>query len=262
MAAEATGASRTLTLPTGQDLTFAEFGQNTDSAMLVLHAGAGPHTVMEFAEAASKQSYVIVPTHPGFEGTPREEGTDSVADLAEAYLDLIDTLGLEQVLVVGNSLGAWIATEVALRDNHGRVKAVTLIGATGIKPTPPLEVADPRKAGPVRTGELAFHDPKFRDDPSTFTEEQQATFFGNASTAVVYGGEDFYDTKLAARQHRVTVPVLVIAGEQDGIAPPEFQRAMAGGFPNSTFTTIPEAAHFPHIEQPAAVFDALEDFLK
>ncbi|TDD53863.1 alpha/beta hydrolase [Kribbella antibiotica] len=256
-------AVRTIPLASGQELTFAEYGQNTDStAVLVLHAGAGPATVAGFAAATSEHAYVIAPTYPGFEGTPRAESTDSVADLAEAYLDLIDILELDHVFVVGNSLGAWVATEIALRDNHGRVSALTLIGATGIEPTWPLEVADPRKEGPVRTGELAYHDPKFRDDPSALTDEQRATFFANASTAVVYGGEKFYDPKLAARQHRVTIPVLVLAGEQDGISPVKYQRAVAAGFPRSTFRTIPQAAHFPHIEQPAAVFAAINDFVQ
>ncbi len=35
-------------------------------------------------------------------------------------------------MVVGNSIGGWIAAEMALRDNHGRIGALTLLNAVGI----------------------------------------------------------------------------------------------------------------------------------
>ena len=79
---------------------------------------------------------------PGFDGTPRPDWTDSVADLAVAYLDLIDELGLDGVMVIGSSIGGWIAAEMGLRDTRGRIACLTLIDAVGIKPEPPLEIAD------------------------------------------------------------------------------------------------------------------------
>jgi pimeloyl-ACP methyl ester carboxylesterase len=259
-----TPTTRAITLTSGQEITFAEYGQNTDgTAVLMLHGGAGPRTMAGFAAGMSGQAYTIVPTHPGFDGAPRAAATDSIADLAEAYLDLIDILGLDRVFVVGSSFGGWIAAEIGLRDNHGRVCALTLLGASGVKPEPPLEIADPAKIGPVRTGELAFHNPAFRLDPATLTDQQRAMMAANAATQSVYGGPDKnYDPKLAGRLHRVTVPVLVIAGELDGIVPPEYQRALAAGFPRATFRVIPEAGHFPHMEQPGLVFSAIETFVK
>jgi pimeloyl-ACP methyl ester carboxylesterase len=73
------------------------------------------------AAALSGHAYVVTPTHPGFDGTPRVPWLDSAADLADAYLDLIEELGLDAVMVIGNSLGGWIAAEMALRDIHGKV---------------------------------------------------------------------------------------------------------------------------------------------
>ena len=62
---------------------------------------------------------------------------------------------------------------------------------------PPLEIADPAKIGPVRIGELAFHDPKFRLNPAALTEAQRATMAANAATQALYGGEyKNYDPKL------------------------------------------------------------------
>ncbi|MFE2430565.1 hypothetical protein ACFXJ5_27930 [Streptomyces sp. NPDC059373] len=62
-----------------------------------------------------------------------------------AYLDLIDELNLHAVTVAGSSVDGWIASEMGLRDNRGRISALVLLGATCIKPEPPLEIADPAK---------------------------------------------------------------------------------------------------------------------
>ena len=58
-------------------------------------------------------NWVLTPTHPGFGGTPRPDQLDSVAGLAALYGGLLDLLGLEDVTVIGNSVGGWIAAGVA-----------------------------------------------------------------------------------------------------------------------------------------------------
>ena len=257
-------ATRTIELRGGLTITVDEYGEvdGGGEGALVLHGGAGPRSVAGLAAALSRHSYVVVPTHPGFDGTPRPDGTDSVADLASAYLDLIEELGLRTVLVLGSSVGGWIAAEMGLRDNHGRVRGLTLLAATGIEPEPPLEIADPAKLGPVKTAELAFHDPRFRPDPAALSDEQKAAMVANQAALAVYaGGPHFcYDPKLRGRLHRVTVPVLVLAGEQDGIAPLEYERALAASFPRATFRPVAQAGHFPHLEQPEAVLAAIDGF--
>jgi pimeloyl-ACP methyl ester carboxylesterase len=251
-------------LRNGLTVTVDEYGEAdaSGSGALVLHGGAGPRSVAGLAAALSQHSYVVVPTHPGFDGTPRPDGLDSVADLASAYLDLAEELGLRTVLVLGSSVGGWIAAEMGLRDNHERVSRLVLLGSTGIEPEPPLEIADPAKLGPVKTGELAFHNPRLRTDPATLSEQQAAAMAANQRALAVYaGGPHFcYDPKLRGRLHRVSIPVLVLAGEQDGIAPLEYQRDLAASFPNATLRPVAEAGHFPHIEQPEAVLAAINVF--
>jgi pimeloyl-ACP methyl ester carboxylesterase len=179
-----------------------------------------------------------------------------------AYLDLIDELNLHAVMVAGSSVGGWIAAEMGLRDNRGRISSLVLLGATGIKPEYPLEIGDPAKLGPVKTGELAFHKPELRLNRAALSEEQKVAMAANQRTLAVYAGDPFcHDPKLRGRLHRVTVPVLVLAGEQDGIVPLEYERALADSFPRATFRSILEAGHFPHIEQPGAVFGAIGDFV-
>lgn len=252
--------TRTVTLPGGVAVTITEYGTPADSGALVLHGGAGPGSVTGFAASLAQHSYVVVPTHPGFDGTPRPDDFDSIGDLATAYLDLIDTLGLTSVMVAGNSIGGWIASEMGLRDNHGRIRALVLLAAVGITPRPPLEIADPAVIGPVRTGELAFFKPELRPDPAALSDEQKAVAGANQRTQAVYAAGN-HDPRLRRRLHRITVPVLVLAGEADGIVPLEYERDLAAAFPRATFRSIPEAGHFPHLEQPGAVLGALGAFV-
>jgi pimeloyl-ACP methyl ester carboxylesterase len=254
------GTIRTIDLHDGLSVTVEKHGVRDSSAVLMLHGGAGPRSMTAFSAAMSGHAYVITPTHPGFDGTPRPDRADSIADLAVAYLDLIERMGLRRVLVVGSSFGGWIAAEMALRDNHGRISGLVLLAAVGITPEPPLEIADPAQLGPVRTGELAFHDPRLRLNPATMSDQQKAAIAANQRTAAAYAAGR-YDPKLRGRLHRVTVPVLVLAGEQDGIVPLAYERALADAFPRAAFQAIAQAGHFPHIEQPGAVLAAIDEFV-
>ena len=63
---------------------------------LLLHGGAGPRSVAGFADllGTREPARVLVPTHPGFDGTPRPEGLHSIPALARVYAGLLDQLEL------------------------------------------------------------------------------------------------------------------------------------------------------------------------
>jgi pimeloyl-ACP methyl ester carboxylesterase len=255
---------RTIELPGGLELTIQEFGENTEgTAVLMLHGGAGPRTMAGFSAAMSEHVYVITPTHPGFDGTPRPQWADSVADLATVYLDLLDALDLTTVMVIGNSVGGWIASEMALRDNHGRVGAVVLINGVGIHAyRQENQVLDVRTINPAEIGKLSFANEALRPDFSSFTDAQRAAAAANQKTLAIYGGEHFtYDPKLRGRLHRVNLPVLVVWGEQDGIAPLEYGRGYTKAFSNGHFARIPDAGHLPQVEQTGATLGAIFGFV-
>src|SRR5580658_1633882 len=96
------------------EVSVAEYGSG--QPFLLLHGGAGPQSVTGFAEkfAAAHQVRVLAPTHPGFGGIARPEALASIARLAALYQGLLDQLDLHDVTVIGNSIGGWIAAEIAL----------------------------------------------------------------------------------------------------------------------------------------------------
>src|SRR5690242_7049310 len=68
-------------------------------------------------ETLAKQFELIIPSPPGFGRSERPDWVSSPDDIAYVYLDLVETLGLEDVVVLGCSLGGWIAAEMATKDD-------------------------------------------------------------------------------------------------------------------------------------------------
>jgi len=148
------------------ELTVEERGQGRP--YLVLHGGAGPQSVAAFAYLLAEKggSRVITPTHPGFGGTTRPEALDSVAKLATLYRGLLDELGLEDVTVVGNSVGGWITAELALLGSR-RISRIVLLDAVGIE-VEGHSIADVSGLSLPEIQALSFNNPApFRVDPST-----------------------------------------------------------------------------------------------
>jgi len=217
--------------------------------MLVLHGGGGPQTVSGVASALSTRAHVLVPTHPGFAGEPRPEWFDSVDDLALTYLDLLERLDLWDVMVVGSSIGGWIAAEMAVRDST-RLSSIVLVDAVGIQ-VAGHEIADVFPLTPDELSALSFHNPAaFRIDPTTLSPDQVAAMAANFQALKVYDqGQGMRDPKLRRRLARVRIPALVVWGESDGVVDPDYGRAYAQSLPNARFALIPEAGHLPQIEQ-------------
>jgi pimeloyl-ACP methyl ester carboxylesterase len=258
--------TRSLDLGNGLEITIEEHGDAVESkgrGLLLLHGGGGPRTMAGLGAALSEHAYVVRPTHPGFDGTPRVPWLDSVADLADAYLDLIEELGLTEVMVIGNSVGGWIAAEMALRDIGGRIMSLTLLNATGIRPDDATQITDTRALSPAAFGRLAFHNPALRPDPSALSDQQRAVLAANQQVLAFYTGEHFlFAPKLRRRLHRVTVPVLVAWGEEDCVVTPEYGRLYASAFANGHFRPIAEAGHLPQVEQLGSVLGTIGTFVE
>lgn len=243
-----------------ETLSFAYTDQGQGRAFLILHGGAGPASVAGLAGALAKSARAIVPTHPGFNGEPRPDQFTRVGDLVLAYLALIERLDLADVVVVGNSVGGWIAAELALRQSP-RLAGLVLLNAVGID-TESLgrAIVDPMKLEPAERSALSFHDPqRFAIAPSG--PAAAAAMASNQQTLRVYAGEPFmHDPTLRARLAQITIPALVAWGESDRIVDPEYGRLYASSIPGARFELIREAAHFPQIERLDQVVQLIGDF--
>jgi pimeloyl-ACP methyl ester carboxylesterase len=200
--------------------------------MLVVHGAGGPQSVSGFSEALAEHAHVLVPTHPGFAGEPRPEWFNSVDDLALTYLDLIERLDLREVIVIGFSFGGWIVAEIA-----------------NVFSRPPDELPALSNRPPAAASAIS-------------NLGQDAARAANFQALAVYSREHgLRDPKLRRRLARVKIPALLIWGENDRIVDPDYGRAYAHSLPKARFTLIPEAGHFPQIEQPERLLTIVKEFV-
>ncbi len=240
------------------DLTVRFDERGDGRPILVLHGAGGPQSISGFVEALAEHAHVLAPTHPGFAGEPRPEWFDSVDDLALTYLDLLEQLHLHEVMVIGFSFGGWIAAEMAVRNrNTTRMSSLILVDAAGIQ-VDGHEIVNvfkrPANPPPMANNSAAH--------PATESPEQSAMRAANFQTLAVYGGErGMRDPKLRRRLARVSIPSLVIWGENDPIVDADYGRAYAHALSNARFTLIPEAGHFPQNDQPERLLKIIREFV-
>ena len=200
---------------------------------LLLHGGAGPRTMLGLANLLTASNHrAITPVHPGFDGEPRPAHCTSVGDLATAYLALLERLQLTDVLVAGNSLGGWIAVEMAAR-SPARISGVVNINGVGLDTVGTgLAITDLFSVPPPQRMQLAWHDVSKAPVPQG--EAALAALHGNLATMAVYsGGAHYaYDPTLRGRLEAaggVALPVLVLWGESDGVVTVEhIEQSLAG----------------------------------
>jgi pimeloyl-ACP methyl ester carboxylesterase len=208
--------------------------------------------------AAARNAEVIVPVHPGFSGTPRPESLRTPRGLAELYVRMLDALGLEEVTVVGNSIGGWIAAEIAALGSS-RVSGAVLVDAVGLV-VPGHPYVDFSSLTPAEVTARSYRAPeRFGVDPSKLPLEAQAAMAGNRATLATYGG-DMTDPTLASRLPSIDVPVLVVWGAADRIGDPEVGEAYAELVPGARLEVISDAGHLPQIETPSRLTELVGSF--
>jgi pimeloyl-ACP methyl ester carboxylesterase/mannose-6-phosphate isomerase-like protein (cupin superfamily) len=260
----APAASTTYTVPVPGigpvPVTVTERGQGRP--YLLLHGGAGPQSVDSFAAllAASQEARVLTPLHPGFGGTPRPGALATMGGLAQVYAGLLDQLDLTGVTVVGNSIGGWIAAEIALL-NSPRVAAVVLADSAGLQ-VDRAPAADFFSLTMDQVAELSYYQPgKFRIDVDQLPEPAKAAMAANRQALALYGGPAMADPTLLGRLPDVTAPVLVVWGAADRMIPPEHGLAYVRAIPGAQFQLISDAGHLPQLETPATLLRLLREFL-
>ena len=204
---------------------------------------------------------VLTPTLPGWNGAPRPESMTAIGDYARAYVDHLTQAGVRDVVVIGSSLGGWIAAEMAAGDRAGVLGGVVILDGAGIR-VEGEPIADFFSLTPREVAEHSWRDPdRYYVDPSTFPPERAAMRQANMQTMALVA-RDMNDPELRGRLGAVEIPVLVIWGDSDRIFTPGYGRAYAESFPNCRFELIADAGHLPQLEQPAATLALIDDFLK
>jgi pimeloyl-ACP methyl ester carboxylesterase len=232
--------------------------------LLFLHPHIGLGRADTFLDTLAKRFTVYAPSHPGFGRSALPRHFTTVDDLAHFYLDLIEQLALDRVVLVGSSFGGWLAAEIATKASP-RLARLVLIDPLGIRVSPEpdnTDIVDFFSTKQAELDRLAYHDPaNARLDHTTMSEEDAYIHFRNRESAALFGWSPYMNNpKLKHRLHRLTMPTLVLWGDSDRIVTPAYGERYAGLIPGAAFATVEHAGHYPHIEQPNAVADRIIAF--
>ena len=128
--------------------------------------------------------------------------------------------------VVGNSIGGWVAAELALAAPD-RVARLVIIDGAGLD-SADHPMADFYSLTLDQVTELSWANPEgHRIDLSALTDAQRAIAGGNRAALAAYGGPSMADPTLAARLSGVTADTLVVWGEADRMMTPGYGKEYA-----------------------------------
>jgi len=215
---------------------------------------------------------LITPDLRGFGGSTELDSVSalSMADYADDIVDLLEELGVKKAVIGGCSMGGYAA--LALYQSRpelfeGLVLANTRAGA------------DSPEARANRRNMLAVVD---REGPSGIARDMMPKLIGkttkdanpsveaNVRRLIKQQSPVAIRSAIHRMMHRtdstpllaqVSVPSLVITGEEDEMIPVDESRKMAAAISGATLVIVPGAGHLANMEQPDAFNNALSTFL-
>jgi len=255
--------------------------------ILLLHGfGANTSSWRKVMAPLAELGTVVAYDRPGFGLTERPVDAELAAwpgpnpyspdAQADQVVALIQALGFERAILVGNSAGGTVAMHTYLRYPQ-RVAGIVFVdaaiytagGAPGwIKPL--LRTPQMRRLGPLvsrslvaqadRLLTLAWHDPAqlTAEDMAAYRKATQAENWDRALWELTLASGDL---RLAGRVAEVRIPSLVITGDDDRIVPTAESIRLARELPDAALVVIPACGHVPQEECPAAFMDALRAFI-
>ena len=199
-------------------------------------------------------------------------GPYAIDDMADDVLETLDALQLTAPVVIGGlSMGGYVALSAVARHPE-RFRALILADTKATADTPEAakarhELAAKVEASGATTAVVDGMLPRFfgkttrRDRPEVVASVHD--MMARTSPRAVVGAL----RGMAARPDRtadlarITIPTLVLVGEDDVISTPAEARAMAEALPKGRLVVIPDAGHLAPLENPKAGNAAILDFL-
>ncbi len=236
--------------------------------VVLLHGAGMDHTVWQFqARAFAYQGFNVLsldlPGHGRSDGPP----SATISGYADIVTSTLDEVGVDDVSIVGHSMGAFIGLDLAARF-PSRVRSLTLIGVSKRMPVHPDLLA-----AAEANDHLAF------DLVTSWSHSHTAHIGGHPTPGLWIMGASVrllersrpgvlhndlaacnaYDTALVHAED-ITAPVLVLMGERDLMTRTSGAASLTEAIPNATSIVIPGAGHMVMMEQPNPVIDGILRF--
>jgi pimeloyl-ACP methyl ester carboxylesterase len=258
-------------------------------------AGSGPPVVLvhgmlnssshwqAVAAALSREYTVLAPDLIGHGDSAAPRGDYSLGAHAASIRDLLAAIGIDRATMVGHSLGGGVAMQFFYQFPQ-RVERLVLVssGGLGHEVSPMLRSAAlpgvstllSLTIGPRMVGRLWALGDRLRQRgipagvyvqalaralrPLESADARNAFLHTLRSVIDVRGPRVSATDRLYLLE---SIPTMVVWGERDHTIPIDHGRAAHRAIPGSVLRTIPGAAHFPHLEDPAALAELLREFI-
>jgi triacylglycerol lipase len=233
----------------------------TGEPLLLIHGFAGDKdNFTRLARFLTPHFRLICPDLPGFGAASRDpQASYSMVAQAERVIALMDSLGLQRVHLGGNSMGGFIATQLAAQ-HPGRVASLWLLDAAGTAAAHDTEVFTQYQA----TGDM----PLLVRREADFARLMQATThkapFLPYCVRITLARRAVADLVLHSRILQqlsvspllevqfptIATPALIVWGTEDRILNPTGAQALHALMPHSTVLLMPHIGHLPMLEAP------------
>jgi pimeloyl-ACP methyl ester carboxylesterase len=219
--------------------------------LLFLH-GAGTWHGFDFALPWAETHRVLVPIHPNWPGSAEDPGMNSIHDYVMHYLELIDQLGLDQVDLVGLSMGGRMAAQFAA-EHRRRVRKLVLVAPAGLD-APGYPLTDFSQVPPDQILSYLTEDPAgVQSHAWSAPDPREPAAFMNVFDSIM-------DRKFTRWLHRLTMPTMLVWGEKDRTTPIQQADEWLRYAPGMQFHRVPSAGHLILDEKPQVV-EAIGKFL-
>lgn len=254
-----------------------------DEVLLLIHGMAGSsETWRSVIPRLAKRYRVIAPDLLGHGQSAKPRSDYSLGAFAVGLRDFLDELGVTGATVVGQSLGGGVAMQFAYQHRE-YCRRLILISSGGLGQdvgwtlrllsAPGAEFLLPVVAPPpvVRVGNAvrgwfsshSIQSPRGAEMWSAYASlsdsQTRQAFLRTLRSVVDYRGQAV--SALNRLYLTSDLPTLVIWGDDDRIIPVEHGRALAELRPACRLEVLPGVGHFPHVEQPDAVIDLIDEFV-
>lgn len=231
--------------------------------LLFLHGAGGFNPKLSFLSALAEHYEVIMPEHPGFGTSDDPPALRTVADYALFYLELLETLDLKNAHVVANSLGGWLAAEIAIRD-RSRIASLSLLAPAGLK-VKGLRPGDTFIWNEEESVRNLYYDQTFADLVLAATlsdQEIDAKVKNRYTVAKLAWQPRWCDPDLEKWLHRIRVPVQLVWGACDRVFPAEYAPHWRALLPDARLHIIENCGHLPHVEKSAETAECILAFVR
>ncbi|HWH27174.1 MAG TPA: alpha/beta fold hydrolase [Pseudolysinimonas sp.] len=249
------------------DLDVAYRRAGSGEPLLYFHGAALTRRWLPFHDALATRFDVIAPEHPGFGDTARPAWLADFRDVVLHYRDLLDTLKLGKVHLVGHGFGGWLAAEFAAVYPE-RLESLTLIAPSGLRPQDEDgDVVDIFRLEPEQAAE-AMLGPDAARWSGIFDEgdpiEQAVRAYAELTTEALLSWNPRYDLKLEQHLPRISVPTRVLVPQHERMLAASIGRRYAELIPGALLTRVEgddvDTEHLLILQEPQKIADLIHPF--